>query len=680
MNSGLERTKSVAGWIWKHTSAGVAVLLILGALVVGYRIGRPAPEPAVDVVESDAGDAPGEPQMYTCSMHPSVRLPDPDAKCPICFMDLIPVTDDGGEGSELRVTMSEEAAATSRIETAPVARFFPVAEARLYGKVTYDETSVARLTAYFPGRIDRLFVNFVGVPVTRGDHIAEVYSPDLLAAFEELRQAAKSSNSSDSMSAIVRDATRDTLVAARDKLRLFGLTQEQIEEVERGDFDSDRLTIFAPIGGIVTHLALREGDYVEEGTPIATVANLARLWLDLEAYESQLPLLRWGQRVSFTVEAHPGEVFEGRVSFIEPMVDERTRTAAVRVAVDNSAGLLKPGMFASAVVRPRIAEGGAVVSDELAGRWVSPMHPTIVKDEPGRCDICGMDLVSAESLGVVGDPTKVSEPLVIPRSAVLFTGTRSVVYIEVPDAERPTYEGREVVLGPRAGEFYLVRDGLKEGERVVVNGAFRIDSAMQIAAKPSMMTPGGGDSRGAHAGHGSIASDTTRGPQRVEVPDSFIFALKPVYAAYFDAQEALAADDLASFVRAAGDLLTAIGLVKEAGLVGEPLAAWRRASARLRITDALTDIEIARAKFEDMSEAVISLQDRFGHRGSETWHVAYCPMAFDNKGAEWLQRGTQINNPYFGASMLRCGEIRRGFQPLNATSSSVPSHEGHDHD
>jgi len=678
MNRIAQRAGGALAWAWKHTAAGVAVAAVVAALAIGYQIGRPAPEPEPEVAQAGADAQAGQPQVYTCSMHPSVRLLDPDAKCPICFMDLIPVTDDGGEGNELRVTMSEAAAAMSRIETAPVARFFPTAEARVYGKVTYDETSVARLTAYFPSRIERLFVNYVGVPVAKGDHIAEVYSPDLLAAFEELRQAAKSAGDSGGMSDIVRTATSDTLIAAREKLRLYGLTEQQITAVESGAFDSDRLTIFAPIGGVVTHLAVREGDYLDEGSPIATVANLARLWLDLEAYESQLPLLRWGQRVSFTVEAHPGEVFEGRISFIEPMIDEQTRTAAVRVAVDNSARQLKPGMFASAVVRPRMAEGGAVVSDEFAGRWVSPMHPTIVRDGPGQCDVCGMDLVPAESLGIVGDPSSIEEPLVIPRSAVLFTGARSVVYVKVPDTERPTYEGRAVVLGPRAGDFYIVREGLSRGEAVVVNGAFRIDSAMQIAAKPSMMTPGGGGSAGAHAGHGAMTTGTPVGQQRVEVPDSFVFALKPVYAAYLDAQEALAADDLGRFLQASDDLKTAIGFVEEAGLVGEPLATWRRAAARLRLDDALTEIERTRTRFEDMSEAVISLQERFGHRGSETWHVAYCPIAFDNAGAEWLQRGTQINNPYFGASMLRCGEIRRAFPPLNAEPAD--EHEGHTHE
>lgn len=683
MRKFLKRSRSILGWLWKHTAAGIAVVAIVAALIIGYQVGKPAPEPVSEVADSGhvhGGAESGVPQMYTCSMHPSVRLPDAKAKCPICFMDLIPVSDDGGEGSELRVTMSESAAALSDIETAPVGRFFPTAEVRLYGKVTYDETSVARLTAYFPGRIERLFINYLGVPVARGDHMAAVYSPDLIATFEEFRQAKAASENSSATSSLVRSATRDTLTAAREKLRLFGITPEQIAMIEDGSFDAERLTIFAPIGGVVTHLAVREGDYVQTGAPIATIADLSRLWLDMEAYESQLPMLRWGQRVTFTVEAHPGETFEGSISFIEPMVDGRTRTAAVRVAVENPERRLKPGMFASAVVRTRVAADGAVISNELAGRWVSPMHPTVVKDGPGQCDICGMDMVPAESLGVVGDPTGIEEPLVIPRSAVLFTGTRSVVYVRIPDAERPTFEGRSVVLGPRAGDFYIVRDGLTRRDAVVVNGAFRVDSAMQIAAKPSMMTPGGGGGGNLHAGHSDMAGGAMPAmPSRVQVPDRFVFALKPVYAAYLDAQEALAADDLGGFVQAAADIKTALGFVEEAGLVGEPLAEWRRAAARLRVEDAITSIDTARARFERMSEGVIALQRRFGHRGSETWHLAHCPMAFDNKGADWLQRGTPINNPYFGDQMLRCGEIREAFPPLDA-APSANGHEGHGDD
>lgn len=678
MNQRIEQLRHAGAWLWQHIAASVALLLIVLALFVGYRFGRPAPTPSPDH-EPTHSESPEEQQMYTCSMHPTVRLPDPKAKCPICFMDLIPVAANGGEGGERQIVLSEAAVKLSEIETAAVGRFFPRSEIRLYGKVTYDETSVARLTAYFPGRIERLFVNYVGVSVAKGDHLAETYSPDLLTALEELRQSLAANRNSTATTELMRKTTQSTLDAAREKLRLYGLTAQQVADVESGKFQGDRLTIYSPIGGVVTHLAAREGDYLDTGGPIATVANLSRLWVDLEAYESQLPLLRWGQAATFTVESHPGQVFEGRIAFIEPLVDEKTRTAAVRVAVDNSAGQLKPGMFATAVVRPRVAEGGLVVSDELAGRWVGPMHPTIVKDEPGTCDICGMDLVQAEALGVVGDPASVEAPLVIPRSAVLFTGVRSVVYVHVPETERPTYEGREVQLGPRAGDFYTVRSGLSEGEHVVVKGAFRVDSAMQIMAKPSMMMPQGG---GGVTGHNHGGPPMRRGQAHTALPEAFLFSLKPVYAAYLDAQESLAADNMTDFTQASEDLQTALSFVEVVSLVGEPLGSWRRAAAKLRFERPVTTLTDARVRLERMSAAVISLQRTFGHRGSDTWHVAYCPMAFDDKGAEWLQRGTEVNNPYFGASMLRCGEIRDAFPPIGQPTSpqSQPTdNHAHEH-
>ncbi len=649
-----KRTISLLAWCWRHVSATVAVLLIGVALYAGYRLGAPErtahqPEPQPDHAPSRAE----QPAWYTCSMHPSVRLSDPDAKCPICFMDLIPVgAGDGGEGPTL--TLTTQAVAASRIETAKAARFFPAAEVRLYGKLAYDETFVARLTAYFPARIDRLFVNYAGVPVTRGDHVAEVYSPELLAALEELRQARQAADGSGASSEIVRQVTLETLAAAREKLRLFGISDEQTLAVEDGSFTNDRVTIYAPIGGIVTNLAVREGDYVTTGQPIATVADLSRLWLDLEAYESQLPLLRWGQAVEFTVESHPGDRFTGRVSFIEPIIDEATRTAAVRVAVDNTDRRLKPGMFASAVVRPRVGADGAVLGDELAGRWVCPMHPTIVKDAQEGCDACGMDLVPAESLGVVGDPRSAQPPLVIPRTAVLFTGARSVVYVQSPDAESPTYEAREVTLGSRAGEFYIVREGLAEQDAVVVNGAFRLDSEMQITARPSMMS--------------AERREDTHDPAPV-VPPEFLDSLTPVYEAYLDAQERLAADDLEGYLRAAAALGNAVGSTRESMLVGEGLGAWRLAASALRPREEPADIEAARAAFERMSDAAIDLQRRFGHAGDRSWCHAFCPMAFDFEGADWLQRGEEINNPYFGASMLQCGEILEEFPPRAATGA-----------
>lgn len=621
------------------------VTLIVGivlAFVIGLSMGGGGdePEPASETVaESRTSDAP---QMYTCSMHPSVRLPDPDAKCPICFMDLIPVQEGaGGPGSERQLQLDENAVARANIETTRVERFFPQAEVRLYGKVTPDETRVARLTAWFPGRIERLFVNYVGVPVGRGEHVAEIYSPELLSAVAELREAARSAQGADSMSSLVRESTRDVLVAARQRLRLLGIDERTIAAAERGEYDSERFTITAPLDGVVTHLAVRDGDYVDTGAPIATVADLSRLWIDLEAYESQLPMLRWGQRVTFTVEAHPGEVFEGRIAFVEPLVDERMRTAAVRIAVENEDGRLKPGMFASATVRTRVDANGAVVSDELAGRWVAPMHPTIVKDGPGTCEICGMDLVRAESLGVVSSSEGVTAPLVIPRSAVMYTGERSVVYVRLPGEKMPTFEVREVWIGPRAGDFVAVREGLSEGEQVVTQGAFRLDSDMQIAAKPSMMMP-------------AAEADQMQPP----VPDAFVTSLDAVYTEYLAWQTALADDDVDAARAAATALTASLDGVRSAVLTGEALGDWRRLRKDLAVDASDASIDDLRRDFEHVSRAVIALEERFGHHLDAALVRAYCPMAFGNTGAQWIQQGTTIDNPYFGASMPRCGEVR----------------------
>jgi len=212
-----------------------------------------------------------------------------------------------------------------------------------------------------------------------------------------------------------------------------------------------------------------------------------------------LQWLRYGQQVDFSTEAFPGETFHGRIAFIDPVLNPTTRTVKVRVNVDNSDERLKPEMFVRANVSARLATGGKVVDHDLAGKWVSPMHPEIIRDEPGACPVCGMDLVKTESLGFAQESSaNVEAPIVIPATAALLTGERAVVYVQEPNTDRPTYTGRVVVLGPRAGADYIVESGLSEGDLVVVSGNFKIDSALQIQAKPSMMNPEGGGSTGAH--------------------------------------------------------------------------------------------------------------------------------------------------------------------------------------
>lgn len=635
----------------------VTLTWVLLAFTVGLLVRGAGPRPEVaSTAPASVADAPA---FYTCSMHPAIRLEDPKAKCPICFMDLIPVTSSTTRAGVPELVLDEAAMALAEVQTTPVRRSFPVAEVRMFGRLEYDLTRVARIAAYFPGRLERLFVDYPGMTVREGDHLAEVYSPDLLAAFEELRQARRSVEQSRTASELVRTSSKRMLEAAREKLRLFGVDSEQILAAETAARSQDRLTIHAPFGGVVTELAAIEGGYVQTGDAIVTLADPRRLWLEAEAYESQLSLLRWGQELSFTVAARPGEVFTGRISFLAPEVDRRTRTAAVRVTVDNADGRLKPGMFATAVVSARLAADGVVIGEDFSGKWVSPMHPEIVKDRPGTCDVCGMPLVPAAQLGLDASGVRHEAPLVVPRSAVLVTGTRALVYVRAADQQEPTFEGREIVLGDRAGDLYVVRAGLREGELVVSNGAFKIDSAMQIEGKPSMMN----DSR-------SMAAASAR----LHAPVAFHEGLARVFDRYLEAQEALGADDLARFLAAASGLHEVVEDVDLAGLEGEALQVWRRAAGSLRVEGTPADLASARSAFERMSRAAIDLARGFGVSGEQTVHLAFCPMAFDDTGAEWLQRGETVLNPYFGASMLRCGEIREAF------TKEFDAHEGHDHE
>ncbi len=507
-----------------YTTFGIIVALALVFWMGRLSGGRSAPDGGHDVTRETGTVA--KASVWTCSMHPQIKLPKA-GKCPICFMDLIPL-DSGSddEGGPRELTVSETSRALMEIETAPVERRFVTAEVRMVGKVDYDETRVSHITAWVPGRLDRLFVDYTGIRVAKGDHMVELYSPELLSAQEELLQTIKAAKDlAGSDVSVVRDTTEATVEAAREKLRLWGLTPEQIKALEQRGTADDHVTIYAPTGGIVIQKNAQEGMYVKTGSRIYTIADLSQVWVSLDAYESDLQWLKYGQRVTFSTESYPGETFAGTISFIHPVLNEATRTVKVRVNVPNEDGRLKPGMFVRAEAQASVATAGRIMDTALAGKWISPMHPEVVKDKPGSCDVCGMPLVRAESLGYVGQkPTEADKPLVIPATAPLLTGKRAIAYVEMSGKEKPTYEGREIVLGPRAGDYYLVREGLAEGESIVTHGAFKIDAELQIQAKPSMMTPAsfpkaseakeGGGGGGPHAHHGAQAAPPGQlGPQ-----------------------------------------------------------------------------------------------------------------------------------------------------------------------
>jgi Cu(I)/Ag(I) efflux system membrane fusion protein len=322
--------------------------------------------------------------------------------------------------------------------------------------------------------------------------------------------------------------------------------------------------------------------------------------------------------------------------------------------VPNTDGRLKPGMFIKAVAQAQIATDARVLDTDLAGKWICPMHPEIVKEGPDNCDLCQMPLVQTETLGYMGvTPLDSDKPLVIPATAPLITGTRAIVYVQVPDVNKPTFEGREIVLGPRAGDHYLVTSGLTEGELVVVKGNFKIDSSLQIQAKPSMMSMTPSPDEPKH--------DHDRIMSHEPVVAEFKTQLSGLFMPYFAIQAALANDNASQAALAAQKAQAALSSVDMTLVTGENHLVWMKAGKALKNTLSQAaktqDIKAAREHFHQLSQTLTSLTKRFGVLSKEPVYQFHCPMAFDNQGASWLQDVNDIKNPYFGDMMLKCGEL-----------------------
>ena len=420
-----------------------------------------------------------------------------------------------------------------------------------------------------------------------------------------------------------------------------------------------------------------QGQYVDEGDPMYTIADLSRVWVLLEAYESDLAWLRFGQQATFTVLAYPGESFKGRVAYIDRILNPETRTIQVRLNVDNSDLRLKPGMFVSGTAHGELASGGQVVDRDLADKWSCPMHPEVIADGEGSCPECGMDLEHLEALGFVSNDDG-TLPLVIPSTAPLFTGRRSVVYVKVPGMDAPTYEGREVVLGPRAGDWYVVAAGLEEGEEVVVNGNFKIDSELQIRAKTSMMNPAGGgpkpghDHGGMEMGGGDMAGMQDSHEMHVmakpatlkpmKAPVVFREQLGVVLDRYLELPLELSLDKDGK--QAAVALLKALEAVDMKMLEGDVHMAWmgvqKSLLAKAKVLVEAADMDARRTALSPFTESFIPVLEAFGYlRKGGPVGIFHCPMAFDDTGANWIQAEDRTANPYFGSGMYRCGSRTR---------------------
>jgi Cu(I)/Ag(I) efflux system membrane fusion protein len=628
--------------------AGVLLIVLLGVFQrLGWVEAGAAPSGAT---AAPAGT------LYTCPMHPQIQQPKP-GRCPICSMPLVPMTGSSAVTSDQNAVRIEPVARRlANIQTGPVEKR-PVEKAiESIGRLAIDESRQATISAYVAGRIERLFADYTGVAVARGDHLAVIYSPPLYAAQVEYLESKRSLEAMDKAAlAAVRLSQQRLIESARQRLTELGMTAEQLEELDQSREARSRLTIYAPLGGTVIEKQVVEGQYVEVGEPIYQIADLSTVWLLLQLFPEDAALVRFGQRVEVQVQSLPEQKFEGRVAFVDPIVDEQTRTVNVRVELLNKQRSLRPGDYSRANLIVPLGEGGEVYDADLAGKWISPMHPQIIRDQPGKCPICGMDLVPTSEYGYTGAPVAQPEVLVVPRRAVLMTGSTSLVYVET---EPGRFELRPVKLGPLLRDEAVVLEGVEAGEHVAVDGNFLIDSQMQLAGKPSLIDP-----TRAVAG-----KKRTNGPLRLSRDPAQTIAgeagsrLEQLYKSYFGLVAALAADRVpsASEVQSVEEVATQL-----AGDTTVPSLFRSRATQIAQGVAHLhhQSLEQAREQFKAVSHLIVAFASEA--RGADATDPVihfWCSMV-PGGGGDWLQQSGPPTNPYWGRQMLRCAQHQAELKP-----------------
>ena len=435
-------------------------------------------------------------QMWTCSMHPQIMQPE-SGDCPICGMDLIPA--DGGSDGLLadQFKLTENAMALANIQTSIVGKGNVEGNTiKLSGKIAENEEANAVQVSYFAGRIERLNVSFTGEEVRKGQLLATIYSPELYAAQQELITAAS-----------LKESQPALYKAVRNKLKLWKLSENQINQIEETGKVKENFPVYATVSGTVTEKLVEQGDYIKQGQPLLKIANLNTVWGNFDVYENQIDRFKKGQEVMITTNAYPNKEFKGKVDFIDPVLNTKTRTVTLRVVLSNKDDVFKPGMFVTANI-----EGSTAKNDEV---------------------------------------------LTIPSSSVLWTGERSVVYLKT-NPDQPIFEMREIKLGNQIGNEYEVVEGLFVGNEIVTNGTFTVDAAAQLQGKKSMMNKDGGKVMTGHEGHlgmdnnaPNTESDHTIMNERLKVSAKFQEQLKAVFNAYINLKDALVKEDSKSSFRQA---------------------------------------------------------------------------------------------------------------------------------
>ncbi|WP_394749902.1 efflux RND transporter periplasmic adaptor subunit [Spongiimicrobium salis] len=582
----------------KRNSIYIGIALIMG-VVVGYFIfgESQGTSPDAMLAEEHLHDE-DENGQWTCSMHPQVLQPEPGS-CPICAMDLIPVAKHKVDQAPNAVQLTENAMALADIQTTMVGTTMKDGKSLvLSGKIAVNKEKSAVQVSYFNGRIERLYVNYEGQDIRKGQLLAQLYAPELVAAQQELITAAALKTSQPSL-----------YKAVRNKLKLWKLSEKQINAIEASGEIQENMPIYATVSGTVGTVMITEGDHVNRGQALLELNELNVVWATFDAYENQLSQLTLGTEIEIVSNAYPNTPSHAKISFIDPVLNTQTRTVMVRATINNSDGRLKPGMFVSGELK------------EIKKESHTKMH--------------------------------------IPASAVLWTGKRSLVYVK-KKTQSPAFEMREVLLGAKIGEEYRILSGLEEGEEIVTKGAFTVDAAAQLQGKKSMMNTSKPQKSMEHEGHKAMEGEMEHeGHSRMQQkpmgevsPIGFQKLVKP----YLGIKDALVKANTAKASASAKIALEQAEIVlgkhidqKHQKHFDQILKGFRAIAENIAMQD-------QRHHFMTLSEHMIALAKSSPPVDSKIY-VQYCPMADNNRGAFWLSAENEIRNPYFGDAMLKCGSI-----------------------
>jgi len=519
----------------------------------------------------------GAEEVWTCSMHPEIREDQP-GDCPICGMDLVQLDSDESGLDPKAIKMSEQARQLAKVATAfPSDSPDESSSLTLDGKLMFNQTYNQKLTAEFHGRIDVLNIDYEGQEVTKGQVIAELYSPELESLQRELLIAAKQ-----------KDENSRLFEASVRKLKNWNINETEINQIINTGEVQGRTKIRSQYNGIVSNLNVRQGNHIERGDVLFEVNDITHLWAEFEAYEKDAGNIRKGDLVRISTRALPNTTWESKIVFVSPILNNQRRSFQVRAEINNTDLKLKPSFIVQGEIQQKATED--------SGLW-------------------------------------------LPKSAVLWTGKRSVVYQEIEENGQVGFIMHEVETGSTSGEYILITKGIESDQTYAVNGVFSIDAAAQISAKPSMMNRRGQKSKSQQIAWEEVQLENEN--------------LQAIIQLYLELKEALADDEEEKSIQIAEEFYQQVEKMNFSNLEVK-----QNFKQLIKDVEKSKNIEVARQHFQYLSDVLITLAKQENPL-DETLYIQFCPMVDNDQGAFWLSTEKEIKNPYFGSMMLKCGSLEQ---------------------